>query len=126
MFKNYFIADNDERNINTAKQFAEACGQGVVLSVGYHEVLYSDVEIPIVRVNSLVGYENQTYYDLGIENDLLNTGMVYRLNELPDFTYASSNNSTTYNEKENMFCLRNALQEQGYYAMNTTGLFRRK
>ena len=81
----------------------------------YFVSTYSEFEIPIIAVISLVGYENQTYCDLGIENDLLNTGMVYSCNSLLPFIYALSNTSTSYSEKDNLFCLRDALQEQGNY-----------
>ena len=111
MQKNYFITDDYEQNKNTAEQTVQLYSNGVVLFASTH----SEFEIPIITVISLFGYENQTYCDLGIENDLLNTGAVF-CNFLLPFTYALSNPSTSYSENDNLFYLRNALQKQGHYA----------
>ena len=51
MQKNYFITDNSEQNKNTAEQTAQLYGSGVVLFVS----TYSEFEIPIIAVISLVG-----------------------------------------------------------------------
>lgn len=114
MEKNYFITNDDEQNKRMAEQTAQLYGQGVVLSVKNDAVLGLGLEIPVVKVDSLIGYENQTYSDSGIENDLLNTGAICFLNYLPDFTYAFSALSSTYNEKDYMSDLK-TLQKQGHY-----------
>lgn len=105
MKKNYLITNDDKQNIKQAEQTAQLYGSGIILSLETHTLYteYTDSEIPIVVVISLVGYENQTYSDLNIESDLKNTGAICLLDSLPNFTYALSINGDTYNEKGHVF-----------------------